>query len=388
MGRFQRTHRRIPFAYAALALVFMLGLVACGSGNTQAGDGAASPGSETGDSGEQAEGQTFSFTIGGPHSPEGAPWVRLLIEEFIPTVQERVSSETPHSVEFTEGWGGSIAGADEVSEAVETGVLDIGYVTAPAESSRFPLQNFPYWLPFGPAEPEVVYEATSAVYDEFPELSGVFEDQYNQKFLGFTVIQNYGIVSNTEINAVDDVNGLKIGGIGPNLDLVRLAGGVGVTAAIPDMYPNVQTGVMDGMIVLPSAIVGTKMWEVAPYWISTDFGSLSPHMLTMNLERWSELPEDVQQIFADAGQQWAKSTAEVAASTHEENLQTWEDNGGTIIDLPQEEREAWAQAFPADYVKTNAEAANEAGLPGTEVIQAYIKAAQEEGYELPRDWEF
>lgn len=388
MGCSRGTHRRHSLLYTALALVLLLGLVACGSGSTEDGDGAAPGGAETGTDGEQAEGQTFSFTIGGPHSPEGAPWVRLLIDEFMPTVQDRVSSETPHSVEFTEGWGGSIAGSDEVSEAVETGVLDLGYVTAPAESSRFPLQNFPYWLPFGPSDPAVVYEATSAVYDEFSELGGVFEDQYNQKFLGFTVIQNYGVVSNTEINTLDDVDGLRVGGIGPNLDLVRVAGGVGVTAAIPDMYPNIQSGVMDAMIILPAAIVGTKMWEVAPHWISTDFGSLSPHMLTMNLDRWNELPEDVQQIFRDAAEQWSQSTAEVAASTQEENLQTWEENGGTIVDLPQEEREAWAEAFAADYVKSNAEAADEAGLPGTEVIQAYIEAAQEQGYELPRDWEF
>lgn len=372
-------------------LIAALALTACGGsgaggGGTTGGQAEPQQGGGGDPAPAQQPGQAITLSIGGPHAPEGAPWVQLLRDYFIPEVKRRVEEETPHTIDFTEAWAGSVAGIDEVSEAVQTRILDMGYITAPSEQGRLPMHVFNYWVPFGPGDPMVVYEATRRLWDEFPVLAEYLEENYNQKFLGFTVIQNYGLVSNFPVNSLGDINGRKIGGIGPNLDYVRYAGGVGVTAGIPDMYPSIQTGLFDAMIILPQSIIGTKMWEVAPYWIATDFGSLSPHILTINLDAWHGLPEEVQAIIAEAGAEWSRRTAEDSAASQEANLQAWQDNGGQVIGLDDEERRAWAALFPDTYVTDAAAQCDAQGLPCTELVGAYLEFLQDAGYQLPRQW--
>lgn len=365
--------RRTRCTAALISGLTLAALVtACGSGAAGGSDGG---------------GQTITLTVGGPHSPASAPWVRLLRDHFVPAVQERVAAETPHQIEFTETWGGSVAKISEVSGSVQDNILDIGYITAPAEVSKFPLHNYNYWLPFGQADPMKVFAATSRVYEKFPILTELLEKRHNQRFLGFSVIQNYGIVSTFPIRTVGDVRGHKVGGIGPNLDYVRNAGGVGVTAGIPDMYSSIQTGVFDGMIILPQSIVGTKMWEVARYWNQTDFGSLSPHILTINLDTWNELPKQVQQILEDAGQEWSRKTAQDSATSQQVQLERWRQEGGEVVTLSDEQQREWATRFPADYVLERARQVDAKGLPGTEVISAYLKFLEEEGYVPAREWQ-
>lgn len=360
--------RRIRRTTALLSGVFMAATAACGTG------------------GEPRDREAITLAIGGPHAAAGAPWVQLLRDEFIPTVQKRVEAETPHRIEFTQTWGGSVAKIDEVSEAIQNRILDIGYITAPAEASKLPLHNYNYWLPFGPADPMQAYTASSQLYQEFPILSESLEKRYNQKYLGFSIVQNYGIVSTFPIQNVEDIQGHKVAGIGPNLDYIKNARGVGVTAAVPDMYSSIQTGVFDGMIILPQSIVGTKMWEVAKYWNKTDFGSLSPHILTVNLDTWNELPAQVRKILEDAGQEWSRKTAEDSKRSQNKQLERWRQEGGEIVTLPAKEQREWASRFPVDYLLERARKVDAKSLPGSKVISAYVKFLKKEGYVPARDW--
>lgn len=363
-----------------MSLVLML--AACG-GEDDTGSDAATD-AEDGGGGEAATGESFTLSIGGPHAPEGAPWVALLRDQFIPQVVDRVAAETLHEIDFTEAWAGTIAGADEVSESVETGILDMGYVTVPAEQGRFPLHTFNYWLPFGPSDPVVAYEATRRVYEDFAVLRDSFEE-FNQRYLSFDLIQNYGLVSTFPLASPDDVAGERVGGIGPNLDYIEAAGGTGVTAAIPDMYSNIETGVMSGMIILPASAVGQSLWEVATYWTSADFGALAPHILTINLDSWDALPEDVRVIIEEEADAWGLATAEQAASAYEADVEAWASAGGEVAELPREQQEAWAALLPEDYVLQQAQRVG-GGLPAVELIQAYIAALEELGYVPVRDW--
>ena len=371
-----RSNRPAHFAktttMAALSLPLALVLLAGGAAYAQQGS--------------KSSGATITLRIGGPHTPESAPWVKLLQEMFIRDVKARAGERGGHKVEFTEAWGGSVAKISEVVAAVQGRILDVGYVTVPAEASKLPLHNFNYWLPFGPSDPMQAYRATQAVYEEFPVLRQTFETKYGQRVLGLSTIQDYGLVSTFPITSLGDLKGRKVGGIGPNLDYVRFVGGVPVTAGIPDMYLNIQTRVMDGYIIIPQAVVGGKMWEVAKYWNVTQFGSLSPHVLTVNLDTWKSLPQGVQSAMVEAGSAWSEALAKRAHESEGAGLKSWQANGGSVVQLPPAVREQWAALFPADYVAERAKKVDAMGLPGTQVVGAYLKHLTAAGYKPPRNW--
>lgn len=370
-----KRNKPVFLSRAATILAVSLATMFVAQGNSQAQQSAKAPG------------QAIKLRIGGPHTPETALWVKLLQDVFIRDVKARVAERTSHKVEFTEAWGGSVAKISEVLGAVQGGILDIGYVTVPAEASKLPLHNFNYWLPFGPADPTQAYRATKAVYEEFPVLKEMLEQKFGQKFLGLSTIEGYGLVANFPVKSLTDLKGRKVGGIGPNLDYVRFAGGVPVTAGIPDMYVNIQTRVMDGYIIVPQAIVGGRMWEVAKYWTAAQFGSLCPHVLTVNLATLRKLPPEVQSIIVEAGSGWSDALARASRDSEATGLKKWQENGGNVTTLSPAVLAQWAAVFPDNYVAERAKKVDAAGLPATRVVASYLKNLAAAGYKSPRKWE-
>jgi hypothetical protein len=57
----------------------------------------------------------------------------------------------------------------------------------------------------------------------------------------------------------------------------------------------------------------------------------------------------------------------------------------TVADLPQDQREAWANALP-DLAGTSARDLDAKGLPGSEVLNAYMAGLKARGETPVRDW--
>lgn len=329
--------------------------------------------------------QTIKLRVGGPHVPESAPWVRFIQDIFIPDIKAD-AGKLGYNIEFVETWGGTVTKMNETSTTIQGRILDISYITFPAEASRFPLHNFNYWVPFGNSDPLITFKASKAVYEEFPILTQTLERRFGQKFLAITTVQDYGIVSTFPIKGISDLKGRKLGGIGPMLDYVRFANGVPVNSGMPEMYMSAQSGVTEGHMILPQAIVGAKMWEVAKYWTITQFGSACPQGLSINMDTWKSLPAPVQAIVQKAADRWAESLAKNAKDTQDADLKKWRESGGMVYELTQSEKEKWAALFPNNYVAEKIKKVNDAGLPGTKVLESYLKNLEKLGYVSPRKW--
>ena len=70
-------------------------------------------------------------------------YVSDLEKYFVPEVKKRVAAETEHTIEFVEGYGGSIAGVAETLEAVQNGILDIGAYCFCFEPAKIVPAQFP-----------------------------------------------------------------------------------------------------------------------------------------------------------------------------------------------------------------------------------------------------
>ena len=327
----------------------------------------------------------ITLRIGSGHPNGPAVYVADTANFFVPEVKRRVAEETEHTVEFVEGYGGAIAGVAETLEAVQNGILDIGVYCICFEPAKLFLHNFPYYAPFGPQDSEQQMKATRAVYDAVPWLTEQFSSEYGQVLLGLHGWDNYHLGTTDPWDTVEDLKGVKIGGAGPNLPWLEFAGAVPVQSTLPDGYLSLQTGVYNGWLMFPSAYLGFKFYEPAPNYTLIGFGAMGVNALTMNQRSFDRLPDDVRKIIMEVGRAYEDQAGKSLNGRQESGLKGLVEVGANIKELGEDARAGWAKslaAFPAQQAKE----ADGRGMPGTEVMKAYLDAVAATGYSWPYEY--
>lgn len=325
---------------------------------------------------------TFTLRIGSGHPNGPAVYVTDTANFFVPEVVRRVAEETEHEIEFVEGYGGSIAGVAETLEAVQNGILDIGAYCICFEPAKLFLHNFPYYAPFGPQDSDQAMMAVRSVYNDVPWLTEQFSSEYDQELIGLHGWDNYHVGTTEPWDTIEELQGVKIGGAGPNLPWLEFAGAVPVQSTLPEGYLSLQTGVYNGWLMFPSAYLGFKFHEPSPNYTLVGFGAMPVNALTVNSRTMSGLPEDVQQIIREVGQAYEDQSGASLNAAQQRGLDGLVAAGTTVKTLPDEARAQWAESL-VGFPQQQATDANGRGMPGTEVMNAFINAVSETGYDWP-----
>ena len=335
--------------------------------------------------GAAASADTFTLRIGSGHPNGPAVYVADVANFFVPEVKRRVAEETEHEVEFVEGYGGAIAGVAETLESVQNGILDIGAYCICFEPAKLFLHNFPYYAPFGPQDSIQAMSTVRATYDAVPWLGEQFTAEYDQVLLGLHGWDNYHLGTTDPWDTVDDLKGVKVGGAGPNLPWLEFAGAIPVQSTLPDGYLSLQTGVYNGWLMFPSAYLGFKFYEPAPHYTQIGFGAMGVNALTMNERKFNSLPEDVQTILAEVGRAYEDQAGASLNGRQEAGLKGLAEVGAEVKELPAEARAGWAEAMKP-FPNRQAKDADGRGMPGSEVLNTYLKIVSESGYAWPVDY--
>ena len=329
--------------------------------------------------------ENFTLRIGSGHPQGPTPYVNAMSDFFVAEVTQRVADETEHSINFVEAYGGSLAGVAETLESVQQGILDIGAFCICFEPSKMFLHNFPYYLAFGPQSSADAIAAARTVYDEHPWLTEVMIEEYDQRYLGLGVWDNYHLGTVEPWSTIEDLNGVKVGGAGPNLPWLEFVEAIPVQSTLPEGYLSLQTGVYSGWLMVPSAYNGFRFYEPAPYYTLIGFGAMPVIMMTMNENRFASLPADVQTIITEVGAEWEALNGQMMDNVQAAGLAGLEENGAIITELPEEVRAAWAASMSGFPAQQAAEAES-LGMPGIAVMQSYIDAATAMGHDWPYDY--
>jgi C4-dicarboxylate-binding protein DctP len=331
-----------------------------------------------------ASAKTIKLTIAAGH-PVTSVWVGSMHDYFVPEVTKRVEKATGDKIEWNEAWGGSVCKLGECLEAVESGLVDIGDAHAPFEPAKLLANNFAYFVPFGTPDPRVAAKAIIEVYDKTPALKDFMTKRYNQVFIGAGVVGNYGLLTSFKWKTVADLKGHKIAAAGPNLPWLTGTGVVGVQSTLNEAYTSTQTGVYDGWIMFPDAIMSFKLNEVSKQYVDMDFGCISTPILTMNKNTWDSLGPKIQKVLLEVGRDWTTHLGQVTYEKQEAARKKMKDSGVEVSVASAADKKAWADALP-NIPKQRFQEINKAGMPG-EVVYNYIKILKAAGHKFPRDWE-
>jgi C4-dicarboxylate-binding protein DctP len=325
--------------------------------------------------------ETIRLRIASGH-PAANTYVNLMQNFFVPEVTKRVAQRTKHKVEFVEGYGGAMVKVADTLEGVQSGIIDIGGYCFCFEPSNLPLHAFQIMVPFGTMSSVKSLQVARAVYDKVPYMSKVFEDKYKQKLIALISDNGYNLGTNFEWNKVADLKGQKIAGAGLNLKWLEFAGATPVQSSLVDAYTSMQTGVYNGWIMFPSGWVNFKLYEVGKYYTEIGFGAITWHGLTINQARWNKLPKEVQDIIAEVAKEYEAKTGTVNDENYPKQIDELKKNGVNVRKLPDEVTMEWAKSLQ-NWPKEKAQELDKMGLPGTQVLETALAAAEQAGHKWP-----
>ncbi|WP_415403404.1 C4-dicarboxylate TRAP transporter substrate-binding protein [Tateyamaria sp. SN3-11] len=318
--------------------------------------------------------------------PARALWVQEFTNFFIPEVDKRLAESGNYKMDWQESYGGTIVKPKGVLEGVKLGLGDIGIVTTIFHSSKLPSQALSAVTPFVAADARAVAKAVDEIAKEYPAMQAEFDKQ-NQVYLATgVVLDTYQVFGKEPVNSLSDLEGKKIAGAGMNLRYLEgIEGAAGVRGGLTDFYNMLQTGLVDDAMLWPEAAKTFKIAEVAPYMLRADLGAVNSKTITVNKDYWGKLPDEVKGVLQEVAVAYRDHVAGIAMDRAQASRDAFVEAGGTIVEMDPAERAAWANAMPNIALEW-AKGLDDAGQPGTDMLNSYMGKLAEAGFTPVRDW--
>ncbi|MBN8507825.1 MAG: TRAP transporter substrate-binding protein DctP [Burkholderiales bacterium] len=326
--------------------------------------------------------QEIVLRIGAGHPTPALAYVFIADTFFVPEVVRR-AKDKGLNVRFVKAWAGTVAKLDGIVEAVQKGALDIGLAVPSFDQSRTALLNYGLYFPFTTTDPLLQARVAMRMLHEVPALQDSMKP-YGVQVLSMSVTENYGMMLRKEVTGIDGLKGLKLACAGANAPWAQAVGAVPVQMPIGENYQAIQTGLIDGNIYFASGFAAFRLYEVAKYFLKTDFGSFVSNAVFINAERRAALPRELVAILDEVAAESSAKIAEVCAKRDADAVAANQERV-RFIALPAADKRRWAESM-RDLPARAARELDAKGLKGTETFRAYVRALRDAGHQFPFDY--
>lgn len=317
--------------------------------------------------------------------PPAALWVEMFLTHFIPEADRQLAATRSYEIDWNTPFG-SVARPGGAFETVQYGLADIGIITTSFHSDKIPFYNLSYVTPFVTTDMGLVVRTVSELHERYPVLKQLWHD-YRQVYLVTAgLVDTYQALMNRPIAALGDFRGLKMSGVGINLRYFEGLGTVAVSSGLADFYNNIATGLTDGVIVWPEAIISFKLYEVGPYLIDVRLGAVSSVAISANERTWDQLPDEVRRALLTAAEVYRDELALETVRRSTRAMESFEALGGSIVSLSDEQRREWAASVP-DLAGAWVADIERRGLPGRELLREYMNTMRANDQPIMRHWD-
>ncbi|WP_026377360.1 TRAP transporter substrate-binding protein [Aestuariibacter salexigens] len=277
---------------------------------------------------ENTSAKTFRLASWGPpqhfSSQSRRAWVKA--------VNERSGGR----IEIIEYPSGQLYGPKNMHRAIARGLVDIGVILQPRLMATVPLLQGVY-LPFAF---DTLEQAAAAYSGESLEVITQAMQEKNLQLVYPTFAGSVNIFSSQgTINTVEDMQNLRVLATSPMFTEILHKLHAAPDTSIPqsEQYMALKRGVADAL--LNGIVTGyfQRNHEVAPYVTMANM-SFPSILLTVNLDVWNALPEDIQAIMIEEGEKQKAYTLSAANKMEAHFKQVIAENGGKIETMPEQTR--------------------------------------------------
>jgi len=329
--------------------------------------------------------EVIPLTIIDAYAPT-ASWVRVLIDYYIPEVDRRLAATGHYRIKWNKAFGGTIAKTRGVLDALKYDLADIGIVTTPFHPDKVPFYNLAYVTPFVTTDIGLVARTISELADRYPGVKHQWDD-YNQVYVTTTgMIDTYEVLLTKKPASLQDLKGMKIGGVGLNLRYLQGMEATGITSTLNDWYNSLATGLMQGVVAWSEAVIAYKLYEVAPYMLDVRLGAVTSMVVSINKRTYDRLPDEVRKVLVETANDYRDVLARDTDQLGQKSRDEYQRLGGTIIELTDEERRQWAARIP-NMAKEWAADLERRGLPGRRILSDYMDIMRANHQPIMRQWD-
>jgi len=328
-----------------------------------------------------AQQQNIRITIGASH-PLVNIFVGQMKETFQAEVEKRLAA-TKYRIQWREAYGGTLYKFQETLSAVRDNVVDIGWVGSIFEPSAMPLQNVTYFSPFGTDNLPLVIRIMDELHEKLPALRQTWEGN-NMVYLGGSGVETYHLWTKEPVSTLASLKGRKFSTPGAVATFLQGTSAVAVNSPIPQFYTDIQSGVTEGAVSFSTAILGTKVFEIAPYFTRVGIGAQYIGGVAANRSAFNGWPPEVQAAVREAGKSYALAVGRVSMERSDAALEQMAKQGMKMSALPPAERQRWIETMPdvaSQWIKANPK------VPAKEVLSAWMSALRSAGEKPPRAWD-
>ena len=289
--------------------------------------------------------------------------------EFFESFGSDIERITNGRVKITNYFGGTLGGATEQLEMLESGTAHIIYHVPPWSPGIFPLSELPA-LPFVCATPTAIFQYGKYLlqWDKSTEY-----DNYKVIAMGAPPSGRF-YFTDKKVTSLEDLQGMKIRtGGGIYTRIVEALGASAVVTTSGDIYMTLERGIADGVTVDPGMMEMIKAWEIVKYGINTPL-YLGIHELLMSKTTWDSLPADLQLILDEYFQGFMTRWLVVAIDWETKAYDALVAGGVEMYDISDAELARWTalwEPLVEEWI-TEQEAK---GLPAREAVEIARKLA-------------
>ncbi len=211
---------------------------------------------------------------------------------------DEVERRTEGQVTFTRIFGGALGKLAGQPENIKVGAFDMGEFSPVYNPGLFPLANVTS-LPFMTDNPMAHAQAGHELF-KTPTVEAEFTAM-NQKYLFPGQWGSIQLLSHDPIRTIDDLRDAKVRAHGGAAEILKE---LGITVyGIPwgELPAAAERKVVTAAIIgAPADAYAFGFGEIFSYWDDVDWFYF-PMPVSINLDTWNSLPEDVQQVMVEVG---------------------------------------------------------------------------------------
>lgn len=367
-----------------LALVMVMGMVACGSEVSAPAESAAAPAESAAAPAEAGyAGESFTIWMASDAtetSDQAAPLVK-----FRDLVQEKSGGKITVDV----AWGGTEYDNAGIYSALKDNLLSMDIMLMNKHSANLPLMSWGF-MPYSANAQESI-DQTNYLLFENETTSKIIADYFaasNLKILGNSCDGAPSFVTTFAWDGLDDLT-TKCSAFGTMNTAKYQAIGLNCTAVpAPECYDNLSRGIVDGVSAPLSTAITNSMYEVAPF-ATVDGQYTSAVLIVANTDFWAGLSAEAQALITECVAETSAFSAEHITASTQAAADTWkEKTGNDVVFMNEEDGKAlWAQTLGAIATNASANAAGQAHEADMKTLLTEWVKYQEEYHGIDVAWE-
>ncbi len=266
---------------------------------------------------------------------------------------DEIAKRTGNEIQIKIFWSEALGKAKENLQLVKDGAVDLVAMSPSYFPSELPFFTAPNSLPMAMDN----LKQADLIIKAFLEKVPAFEEEARAnglKPLFFHHLNAYMLICRQPVVSFADLKGRKIRTWGEDMPrLMQAAGATAVTMFLPELYENLQRGVIDCAPFAVDWIQNYKTYEVAKYITEVTVWQGPTWGVWINAKKWDQLSDKNKKIVLAVAEEANQRDLKAVGDAEEKARVFLAQNGVQFIKFPESERQKWVQASPdffADWI--------------------------------------